>query len=221
MDTPSELTWQRVAAFVRQHSHDLRNHLNGIDLEAALLNELMNGDVEARASLGRLRGQIRSLATELRGLSAKFADPLPANAPVAAGELFLVWKDQAVDLDPARRIEWHEAVGDARVNVDIDIVARAFRELLINAFAFGSDAPLRAEAAVQGGFVEFRLVEPKDGPLDVAEWGRVPFESTRRGRYGLGLWAMDRNIAASGGKVQRHYDPQAKTLTTALSFAVL
>ncbi len=220
MDTQPELSWHRVAAFVRQHTHDVRNHLNGLDLEGALLNELVT-DEEAKASIGRLRHQIRRLAAELRATSAKFADPQSANTEVAVRELVLIWKDQMAALNPPPPVEWHESVGDTRLSGDIEAIAGAFRELLSNAAAFGTGAPLRAEAEAREGRVAFVLTEPKDAPLDPANWGRVPFVTTRRGGYGLGLWKMDRDVAACGGEVHRHYNPEAMTLTTTLSFPAL
>lgn len=217
MDTQPEITWPRVAGFVRQLTHDVRNHLNGLDLETALLNELVT-DGEAKESVDRLRRLIRQTASELRTLSAKFAQPSFAVGEVAAKELFLIWQDQATGLEPAPKIEWHESVGNARVKTDIDVVARALREVLANAATFSGDAPIKAEAHAADGYLVFTLIEPKTLPLDPSTWGRTPLVSTRRGGYGLGLWEADRNIKECGGEVQRHFDSAKKTLTTTLKF---
>jgi len=217
MDTPTEITWPRVAGFVRQLTHDVRNHLNGLDLETALLNELVT-DGEAKESVDRLRRLIRQTASELRTLSAKFAEPSYAVGEVAGKELFLIWQDQATGLDPAPKIEWSEAVGNARVKTDIDVVARALRELLTNAAAFAGDASIQAEAHTADGRLVFTLTEPKTLSLDPATWGKTPLVSSRRGGYGLGLWEADRNLTACGCKVQRRFDGAKKVLTTTLAF---
>lgn len=220
MDTQPEITWPRVAGFVRQLTHDVRNHLNGLDLETALLNELVT-DGEAKESVDRLRRLIRQTASELRTLSGKFAQPSFAVGEVAAKELFLIWQDQATGLDPAPKIEWHESVGNARVKTDIDAIARALREVLANATIFGGDATIKAEARVVDRHLVFTLIEPKTLPLDPATWGRTPLVSTRRGGYGLGLWEADRNVTECGGAVQRHFDGAKKTLTTTLKFPMV
>jgi hypothetical protein len=137
---------------------------------------------------------------------------------VPANVLFLIWKDQAASLNPAPQVKWSEDVGDSKVNVDAEALARSFRELFVNAISFGSGTPLRAEARTSDGQVVFTLSEPKNEPVDPASWGSVPLSSTRRGAYGLGLWGLDRIIAASSGEVERHYDPKDKALVTTLRF---
>jgi signal transduction histidine kinase len=216
MDSPPDVSLPRLASFVRQLTHDVRNHLNGLDLEAALLTDLVADD-EAKASVARLRQQIRRASSELRALSAKFSPTAPAISTIPAQDAFAIWKDQAAALEPLPRVEWHESVGDARLNVDLDMLARAFRELLANAVQFGTGEVLKAEARTTQGRVEFTLTEPKPSAIDCAEWGS-PLISARRGSYGLGLWTVQRDAVASGGTVERHYDPEGKALRTMLAF---
>jgi hypothetical protein len=219
MDPVPDLNWPRLAAFIRQHAHDVRNHLNGLDLEAALLADLIaEGDPEAGGSVTRLRAQLRRLATDLRTLSGKFADPHPSRAPIGARELWLIWQDQVASSPPGPAVEWTEQIGPERVDVDASVLAGVFRELLANAQAFGTGAPLRATVRAEGGRVIFELGEPKTAPLETENWGRVLFASTRRGGYGLGLWEVQRTVEANGGTVQRRYDPETRELTTRLSF---
>jgi signal transduction histidine kinase len=217
MDTPPDISWLRLAGFVRQHTHDMRNHLNGLDLEAALLTELVE-DNEAKGSVNRLRQQIRDISMELRAMSSKFA-PSPADkCKMDVKDMFLIWQDQASTIKPPPQVEWREPVGAARILVDLDAIARSFRELLANAVAFGTGEKLRAEVEVQKGRVSFKLIEPKTEPIDPSNWGYAPLSTTRRGAYGLGLWVLQQDIAASGGEVQRQYDPEKKTITTTLRF---
>jgi signal transduction histidine kinase len=217
MDHEPQIAWQRVAAFVRQHTHDVRNHLNSLDLEAALLSELVPAG-EARESVDRLRKQIREFAGEMRMLSGKFGDPPSGRAVVPASVLFLIWKDQAANLTPQPEVMWSEDVGEAKLTVDPDAIARTFHELLFNAVSFGSGRPLRADARAADGQVAFTLTEPKAEPLDPSNWGHIPLASTRRGGYGLGLWSVERCVVASSGEVQRRYDPTGKSLVTTLRF---
>lgn len=216
MDEPL-IPWARVASFVRQHTHDVRNHLNSLDLEASLLSELVTTD-EAKATVERVRRQIRNFANEMRTLSSKFSDPVPGKALVPASMLFLIWQDQADSLDPKPQVEWSQDVGEAKITVDPDAIARVFRELLTNATQFSKGKPLTAAATRTNGQVAFTLREPKEESVDPSAWGEAPLTSTRRGGYGLGLWNLNRSVEASHGTVNRTFDSGKKQLVTTLSF---
>ena len=74
--------------------------------------------------------------------------------------------------------------------------------------------------SVSGGRAIFELHEPKVDSVDPARWGRNPFESTRRGRYGLGLCGVVSAIEASGGEISWTFDAAAAELVTSVSFPV-
>jgi hypothetical protein len=219
MKPAPELSLPLLAKFIRQHTHDVCNDLNGLDLETSLLSELAPGG-EAGESVARIHGQIRRLAADLRGLSAKFVEPKPVRALYAARELFLIWQDQPAALDPAPAVQWSDALGAEQVDVDAAALADVFRELLANAQAFGTGAPLLAASRVEDGKVAFELREPKDSPVETAGWGNAPFAAMRHGHYGLGLWEAQRTITASGGEVRRHFAKDTMELITTLLFPV-
>lgn len=215
MENDPSLPYSRIAAFLRQHAHDVRNNLNGLDLEAALLADIVT-DEEAREAVTRLRAQIREAAGGLRALSAKLADPQPSCASISAQDLFLIWQDEAARLGLGS-IVWASALGGERANVDATAMAAVFRELLTNAKQFGDSQSLVAMANICGTEVVFELREPAKEALNPSEWGRTPFVSTRRGSYGLGLWEADRLVRACGGEVTREVLSDGK-LVTKLSF---
>ena len=219
MQPAPELSLPLLAKFIRQHTHDVCNDLNGLDLEASLLAELAPGG-EAGESVARIHGQIRRLAADLRGLSAKFVEPKPVRARYAARELFLIWQDQPAALEPAPAVQWSDALGAEQVDVDAAALADVLRELLANAQAFGTGAPLLAASRVEDGKVAFELREPKDSPVETAGWGNAPFAAMRHGHYGLGLWEAQRTITASGGEVRRHFAKDTMELITTLLFPV-
>ena len=219
MQPAPELSLPLLAKFIRQHTHDVCNDLNGLDLEASLLAELAPGG-EAGESVARIHGQIRRLAADLRGLSSKFVEPKPVRALYAARELFLIWQDQPAALDPAPVVQWSDALGAEQVDVDAAALADVLRELLANAQAFGTGAPLLAASRVEDGKVAFELREPKDSPVETAGWGNAPFAAMRHGHYGLGLWEAQRTITASGGEVRRHFAKDTMELITTLLFPV-
>lgn len=207
----------RVATFVRQYAHDIRNGLNALDLEAALLQEIST-DPEAQESAKRLREQVRALSDQVRSVSSRFHDPQPLRAPLAARDLFLIFREQNDRLLRPVDADWQEALGDEQLQVDAGMIADLFRELLANAAAFPGSGRIAVRASATAEAVEFELREPKSAPVTAApEWGTTPFASTRRGGYGLGLWTARRLAEANGASLTREFEP-AGTLVTRLRF---
>lgn len=207
---PIELS--AVAGFVRQHTHEIRNHLNGFDLEAALLAEIVS-DPEGVEGIERLRRQIRTLAEELKEVSGRFVCESVNCAPISAADVFLIWQDQAASLgfDAAG---WQAALGEEKISVDVAAIGEVLKELLINAKHFTGKDGVAASATRLDGNVEFALRESKAEPVEPGEWGRRPFVSTKRGGYGLGLWQAAQIIAANGGEIARRYEPTGTLVTT-------
>jgi len=215
MDTAAQVPWPNVAAFVRQHTHDVRNHLNGIDLEAALLRELVT-DPEALQGVARLRQQVRDIAGELRSLSNRLADPMPRPTPIAAAELFEIWQEQVATIrEPPCDVQWESKVNGEILEVDPNLVGGALLELVQNAFHFHEPpGTVKCAATNIGPHIEFRVYETKAEPPGFADWGKTPLQTTRRGALGLGLWNVQRVIAASRGEIERRYDPTERRLVT-------
>lgn len=161
MDAELSIPYSRIAAFIRQHTHDVRNHLNGLDLESALITDIVT-DPEAVASVARLRAQIRETATSLRTLSSKISEPQPSRAPLAARDLFLIWQDEGARLG-LESIAWTQTLGPERVNVDAGELSKVFAELLTNAKQFGDGKGLVAMAAVSGGAGVLRAARAGQG----------------------------------------------------------
>lgn len=217
MHSTPDIPWPRVATFVRQHTHDVRNGLNSLELEASLLADIVT-DPEAMDSLSRMRIQIRQLAADLRVLSAKFQDQKPSITPISATEMLEIWKEQLASLPAKPEVEWRSQVNGETISADIGQVAAVLRELLSNAQAFGVGAKITASVSSDGENVIFELVEPKDTPLQPESWDQAPLSSTRRHGYGLGLWEVRRVIEANGGTIRRKYLPEKKQLVTTLTF---
>lgn len=212
MDAEAEIPLSHFAAFVRQHTHDVRNDLNSLDLETALLQELV-ADAEARASIERMRAQVRALGGRMRSLAARFHDPQPVAAPIAASELFLIWNEQHGGLQNPPETQWVNELGAEQVNVDAGMMATVFRELLENAGTFSQGGTTIASARREGDYAVFELREPKTGPLDPSAWGE-PLATTRRGGYGLGLWSARRLLDANDARITQRYMAEERALVT-------
>lgn len=212
MDSETEIPLARVAEFVRQHTHNVRNSLNSLELEAGLLQEFVL-DAEGQAGMERVRKQVRALAEEMRSLSAVFQDPVPTAGPVSARDLLLIWREKHAELPSAPEVRWVDELGDQTVNVDVEMMAFVFRELLHNATTFSPGRPLTVTAREKAGEVIFELREPKKAAVNPSAWGQ-PFATVRRTGYGLGLWAARRLAAANGAAFTQEYAAEDGTLTT-------
>jgi hypothetical protein len=215
MEAEPQIPWSRVAAFVRQHTHDVRNGLNSLDLEISLLREIVAGS-EAEECAERVRKQARAVAEQMRTLSALFQAPQPAAAPIAARELLLIWREQNAALPGAPKIQWVNKVGDEKVSVDAGMMATIFRELSSNAAVFSQGDPAAITARREGSAVVFELRESKTEPLDPSEWGGL-FSTTRRNGYGLGLWNAHRLAKANGATMTQQFSPAESALITRIA----
>src|SRR5688500_12912920 len=113
MDDPV-VSWARVSAFIRQHTHDVRNGLNSVDLESALLKDMLpQGD--AQAALARIRKQVRSLTEQMRSLSALFQSNAPMAGPMPARSLMTIWQEKHAAMPKAPEIQWKDELGDEDV----------------------------------------------------------------------------------------------------------
>src|SRR5258708_30312056 len=62
------VAWIDVVRFIGQLSHDLRNHLNAIELQSAYISELERDD-DLKGEIKRLRVMISGLTSTLQSLS--------------------------------------------------------------------------------------------------------------------------------------------------------
>jgi len=219
MSSEPDLSWPPIASFVRQLTHDVRNHLNGLELEVALLSDSVS-DPQGMESMARLREQLRNLAGDLRRLSTKFVEPTPTQSPITALELFLIFQEQAAALENLPGIDWSHTLQKECVHVDATGLAHVAKELFSNAGAFKPAGRLKVIAKAGGNKVAYELHEPKAEPVETGRWGYIPFVSKRHGGYGLGLWEARRIVEANGGKITHEYSPKTKELSSTMTFPI-
>jgi K+-sensing histidine kinase KdpD len=217
------VAWSDVVHFIRQLSHDLRNHLNAIELQSTYISELERDD-ELRGEIKRLRGMIAGLTSTLQSLSRGVGEVKPNLIAYRAAD-FVQDLRKKMDHDFSQEnssITWKAQLGDEMLNVDPQLFQEAFTELFANAFRHNRDQRvLVATAKIDNNRFLFTLEEPKaQFALPTDNWGREPIRRISQGHYGLGLNRVRAIVEAHGGELYARYDPKASALATTLALPV-
>ena len=214
------VAWSDVGRFIRQLSHDLRNHLNAIELQSAYISELERED-ELKSEVKRLREMVSRLTSALQSISKAVSGVKPNLIPYRATDLLEDLRKK-IDHDfsgEGAAITWNIQDGDAMLNVDPQLLQEAFTELFANAFRHNrGKGVLIATAKMENNQFLFTLEEPKtqfDLPTD--NWAREPLRKVSQGHYSLGLNRVRAIVDAHGGKMYTQYNPNASALTTTLT----
>jgi len=222
IDVPN-VAWSDVVHFIRQLSHDLRNHLNAIELQSAYISELERND-ELKSEIKRLREMISGLTSALQSLSKAVSVVKPNLISYPATDFGEDLREK-IDRDFSREyaeITWNVQLGDATLNVDPQLLEETFIELFANAFRHNrGKGALVATAKIDNNQFLFTLEEPKarfDSPTD--NWGREPLRKISQGHYGLGLNRVRAIVEAHGGELYAQYNPNVPALTTTLVLPV-
>ena len=219
---PSDLLsvpWVDTVRFVQQLTHDLRNHLNAIELQSAYISEL-DGSAELKGEIKRLREMISGFSAVLQKLTG-LGEVKPNLISYRASDFVEDLRKTIAHEFPkeSAEITWDIQGGDAMLNVDPQLLQQAFSEVFANAFQHdrGKGALIAAARIDETRFV-FTLREPKARFESSTEnWGREPFRRITRGHYGLGLNRVRIIMEAHGGEMHAKYDPKGSTLLTTLT----
>src|SRR4051812_16124679 len=117
-----QIPYSRIAAFVRQVTHDVRNNLNSLDLQAAYATELIT-DPEAAAEVKRLRAIIQTSARQLQALSSNFQNSAPHLVKYQASILIEDLCERLTKTFPeaAGDVTWKVELGEEQVEVDVEM----------------------------------------------------------------------------------------------------
>ena len=211
--------WVDAVRFIRQLSHDLRNHLNAIQLQSAYISEL-EGDAKLTGEVNRLREMIAGLTSSLQKVSGRLGEVKPDLISYRASDFVEDLRKKIAQEFPNDRpeISWDVQPGNAVLNIDPQLLQEAIVELFANAFRHDpGEGALTAEARIDKNRFLLTLREPKIRfELSTENWGREPLRKVSHGHYGLGLNRVRTIVEAHGGEIHAQYDPKTSTLVTAL-----
>jgi K+-sensing histidine kinase KdpD len=215
--TDPNISWPTVAKFVRQLNHDLRNDLNGIELQIAFLKEIAPND-EVKDELKRLREMTGEIGRQMQKLSTALKQPHPQLMSYAAKEFVEDLRAKLALDQPelAGAIEWHDSLGAEAIEIDPALLQAAFLEIFGNAAEHGrAPGPLIFTAWSGDEAIKFSLREPKaEFGGETENWGRRPLAQVRQGHYGLGLFRARGILEAHHGTLRAQFDPAAAVLIT-------
>jgi K+-sensing histidine kinase KdpD len=216
----SNVAWSDVVHLIRQLSHDLRNHLNAIELQSAYISELERDD-ELKGEIKRLRVMISGMTSTLQSLSNAVSVVKPNLISYPAAD-FVEDLREKINRDfsaETAEINWNVQLGDAMLSVDPQLLQETFIELYANAFRHNrGKGVLVATAKIDNNQFLFTLEEPKARfDLPTEDWGREPLRKISQGHYGLGLNRVRAIVEAHGGELYAQHNPEHSTLITRLS----
>ena len=212
--------WVDAVRFIRQLSHDLRNHLNAIELQSAYISELER-DAKLKDEVNRLREMIWGLTSTLQKLSDGLGDAKPNLISYHASDFVEDMRKKIAQEFQNKKgeISWDVQPGKAMLNIDPQLLQEAIIELFTNAFRHDrGEGALVVAAKIDKNQFLFTLREPKIRfEFSTQNWGREPLRNVSHGHYGLGLNRVRTIVEALGGDMHVQYDPKASTLVTALT----
>lgn len=208
-----DVAWSDVVSFLRQLSHDIRNHLNAAELQAAYLGELAES-AEMKEEVKRLREMIGEVSKALQAVTSRAAGISPTRIRYRCANLIEDVKQRLDSLGKRDATEWDVQAGDAEIEIDPQLLQEALLELFTNAFLYRSgEEVMLAIAKIENGKFSFTLREPKkEFDADTRNWGRQPLRKVGRGRYGLGLNRVRMIVEANDGSFNAKYDAKASAL---------
>lgn len=215
---------ERIAGFLRSLSHDLRNTLSVLDLQAAYAAQL-SAEAPVVTELAMVRTLVGEKAEGLRRMSAHLQPLRVEPVTCRASALLEDFHERLTAEFPgeAAAVRWTDGSGAAEIAVDLVLFRNALAEVLRNAFQWAESGGSIAAAAIVGeGRWVFELRETKTAvALPPALWGIEPFVTSRVGGHGLGLYFVRRVVARHHGEVTFAHDAARRELVTRLAFPIV
>jgi K+-sensing histidine kinase KdpD len=206
-----------VTKFVRQLSHDLRNHLNAVELQSAYIAELA-ADPELKEEVKRLRAMLSEVGASLQRVTSALGAVRLTLMPYGAADFIEDLRQKLTTdyPDESTKIVWDVRADAATLQIDPQLLQPALLELFANAFRHDrAKEVISAEARIENDRLVFKLREPKRSfQRSTENWGCEPFQTIGQSHYGLGLHRSRAIIEAHDGQLHARYDSPASSLIT-------
>ena len=179
------LSREAVGALVKRHTHDLRNFLNGLGMDLALVSESTD-PAEKLAAAKRIHREMKCAETILRSFATKFV--VEAKSSVSASDIVEQWMSDARTLLPEYSIAWETKTGGAVLHVEPGLLRGVLGDLLVFTARKGSGQPVNAGCSPEINRVIFSISCPtvnkdhrQSDPLDDLLWSSFQNLSARTG----------------------------------------
>ena len=197
-----------VGRMLAQITHEVRNPLNAMSLNAELLSDEVNNP-EAQAMLSTITGEVRrleNLTERYLHLSRRRVVELSTRDPRELIEEIIGIESSVLTQNGL--IVHVDGQETKPINIDADAISRAIRNLLRNA-AEADAKQIEVQIKSSSSHVEFVFTD--DGPGLTSEQSNQafdPFFTTKSRGTGLGLAISRQEIEEIGGKLE--HDPKHK-----------
>jgi hypothetical protein len=181
----SNLSSDELSSVVKQHTHDLRNALNGVSVDLALIGETTD-ETDRLAAVGRLRNGIKCIELLIRTFNAKFVAEGPSYVTVA--DATERWKADAKCLLPWRSLTWEAGKKEGVIRVQPELFRSVLNELLL----------LSSKCTQQDSIGATCRLSDTSASFETAIVRVNANQSTRMESLGV-LWSMLARMAASCG----------------------
>jgi hypothetical protein len=162
---PPSYALNDIARVVKRHTHDVRNALNGMELELALLDESIK-DLSARAAIKRLRDAGGEIGRLMQGLSSKFGMDPPCLIPaVQVAERWSAW---ARHLTAEVSLDWTISLDRESLLVEPGLIRSLLEDLLDIAIRLHRKRPLKVLCHCENGRAIYEIQPKDDQPLSKA-----------------------------------------------------
>ncbi|MEL6342590.1 MAG: ATP-binding protein [Myxococcota bacterium] len=211
-----------VGQMLAQITHEVRNPLNAMSLNAELLADELDARPEAAEMLETIIAEIRrleQLTARYLSLSRRRTPELSLEDPIAMVREVLRLEEEALRrAQVAVRLNGAEV--ERLIELDGDAMRRALRNVLLNAVEAGAQ---QLEITVQSTDLNLEIAVRDDGPgMEIAQTKKAfePFFTTKAKGTGLGLAISRQELEEVGGALRCESAPGAGstfTLVTPLS----
>lgn len=162
-----------VSLLVKTYSHDLRNTLNGMDLDLTLLGEASD-DPQILETTKRLQATAAEIGRQVQGLIAKFGIESPFEIPVI--QIAERWKVDMEQLEASPTVEWNIESTDELVYTEAGLVRNLLWEMILVSQRICPKQPLQLSCFCNEGHAVFRVavagcpMEPRRLQLQSPFW---------------------------------------------------